>query len=163
MPIDGPDKSHNKPKFNTAVSPGPEQISGSSIVKFRQGLCAVGRAAAWHSLQALGKGWLLMMAFLIVFLFLLCFFFFSLFLYFFLKPFLSICIASFSSAPLLPSHPVSVLHHLPSNSPSPFSLSLFYPSPSKKGNRNPKEEQELNQCQCNGPRGYIWNQQITEP
>lgn len=45
--------------------------------------------------------------------------------------------------------------------PSSSPLSHSSP-PSKKGNRNPKEEQELNLCQCNGPRGYIWNQQITE-
>lgn len=83
------------------------------------------------------------------------------------KVFLSLCIIfAFPFAPLLFFHPFSLHHHLLSVSPS---LSCSLPllplptPPSKQGNHNPKEEQELNLCQHNGPRGYIWNQQITEP
>lgn len=79
------------------------------------------------------------------------------------KLFLCLCIIStFPCAHLLSSHPFTLYHRLPSVSLLSPSSSLPTP-PSKRGNRNPKEEQELNLCQHNGPRGYIWNQQITEP
>lgn len=127
--------------------------------------------------QAAGWGWLLMTTFLIVFLFLLflhhfiflfilsSFSLFLLFLLFLLLPFFP---------PILFLSLITCLlsHHL-----FFFSLSFFFPPrypapphplprqvpPSKQGNCNPKEKQELSLCQRNGPRGYIWNQQITEP
>ena len=94
--------------------------------------------------------------------------FFALFLLpIYFKLFLSVFIIStFPFAPLFSSHSFALPHHLPSISPSLSCSFPFLPlpiPPSKQGNRNPKEEQELNLCQRNGPRGYIWNQQITEP
>lgn len=161
----------------------PSKISVSLIIKVGQGLSLFewGRVAAWHChFRHLGKA---VSAFscssvcqharnskmgtaahdnishcfplsVLSTLYLLFIHFLHLYYFYF----------SFCSSLFLPSFPLP--HHLPSISLS-FSCSfpllpLLIP-PSKQGNRNPKEEQELNLCQCNGPRGYIWNQQITEP
>lgn len=163
----------------------PSKISVSLIIKFRQGLSLFERGwvAAWHChFRHLGKAisafsscssvsrhcqkqqdgdscsqqhfslFSSLCSFHTVYL-LLIYFLHLYYFYFF-----------FCSSLFLPSFPLP--HHLPSISPS---LSCSFPllplliPPSKQGNSNPKEEQELNLCQCNGPRGYIWNQQITEP